>query len=79
MYPIWNSGGSIEITLLLLLLSLLVRSLLRSGQGEVLRAWMEGPRAISTATPSRGGGGRGEEEAHGQDGAWTSSSRGVEA
>ena len=51
--PTLGHGGSIGITLLLLLL--LLCSLLRSGQGEVLRAWMEGPRVTSTAIPSRGG------------------------
>jgi len=50
-----SADPSIGITLLLLLL--LVCSLLRSGQGEVLRPWMEGPRVTSTAIPSRGGAG----------------------
>ena len=55
MCPTLGHGGSIGIRLLLLLL--LFCSLLRSGQGEVLRAWMEGPRVTSTAIPSRGGAG----------------------
>jgi hypothetical protein len=54
---------------------LVLCSLLRSGQGEVLLPLMEGPRVTSTVTPSRG---EGEEKRRDRreekkltDGAWT--------